>query len=279
MNQFVHTNGIRLHYLDHGGEGPTLILMPGLTANAYCFDGLVQAGLSEHFRVLALDLRGRGLSDKPDSGYRMEDHAQDVLGLIEALELDDIVLGGHSFGGLLSMYMAAQYPEAMRRLVVIDAAGEMHPKVRDLIQPSVARLGQTVPSWDVYLDGIKKLPFFEEGWDPAAESYYRADVETLEDGSVKPRSRPEAIIEAVEGALAEEWTDHLAAITKPLLLLNGTQGVGRGMDPVLPQEQALKTVTAVQDGFYQEVAGNHFTMLYGAGAEQITDAIVAFAQG
>ncbi len=65
MDQFVSTNGIRLHYLDHPGEGPPLVLMPGLTANAHSFDGLINSGLSPSLRVLALDMRGRGLNDKP----------------------------------------------------------------------------------------------------------------------------------------------------------------------------------------------------------------------
>ena len=79
------SNGIRLHYLDHGGDGPMLVLAPGLTANAHSFDGLVHAGLGSAARVLALDLRGRGESDQPPSGYAMEDHARDVLGFLDAL--------------------------------------------------------------------------------------------------------------------------------------------------------------------------------------------------
>jgi pimeloyl-ACP methyl ester carboxylesterase len=99
----VRVNDIQLHYLDHPGGDPPLVLMPGLTANAYSFDGLINAGLSSALRVLALDLRGRGLSDKPDSGYSMADHAADVLGLLNALEFQRVVLGGHSFWGLLTL--------------------------------------------------------------------------------------------------------------------------------------------------------------------------------
>ncbi|MGH9962063.1 MAG: alpha/beta fold hydrolase, partial [Pyrinomonadaceae bacterium] len=59
-DRFAQVNGIRLHYLDHPGNEPALVFLPGLTANAHCFDGLIKAGLSPRFRVLALDLRGRG---------------------------------------------------------------------------------------------------------------------------------------------------------------------------------------------------------------------------
>ncbi len=277
MGNFVHTNGIRLHFLDHPGGDITLVLMPGLTANACSFDGLVRAGLSPALRVIALDLRGRGLSDKPGSGYSLADHAADVLGLLDELEIQQVALGGHSFGGLLALFMAAHYPERVSSLVVIDAAGSMHPRVLDLIQPSIDRLGTVLPSWEVYLETMKQMPFYQGWWDPVIESYYRADVEFFEDGTVKPRSRPEAIIEAVGKALTENWSHHLAAIQQPVLLLNAPGSFGPpGTPPVLPREQALETVNALTNGLYLEVPGNHMTMLYGEGAQRIVKAITTF---
>jgi len=279
MDQFVRVNDIQLHYLEHPGGDPPLVLMPGLTANAYSFDGLIKAGLSSSLRVLALDLRGRGLSDKPDSGYSMADHAADVLGLLDALEFQRVVLGGHSFGGLLTLYMAAHYPERISKLVVIDAAGSMHPQVRELIKPSVDRLGKVLRSWEAYIEAMKQMPFYQGWWDPTIESYYRADVEIRDDGTVKPRSRPEAIIEAVEEALTEDWAQHLAAVKQPMLLLNALGSFGPpGAPPVLPRERALETVNAVAKGHYVEVPGNHMTMLFGEGAQRMVEAIIAFVR-
>jgi pimeloyl-ACP methyl ester carboxylesterase len=277
MDQWMRVNNIALHYLDHPGSDPPLILMPGLTANAHSFDGLINAGLSPAQRVLALDLRGRGLSDKPDSGYSMADHAADVLGLLDALKLQQVVLGGHSFGGLLTIYMAARYPERVSKLVVIDAAGKMHPELREMIQPSVDRLGKVVPSWDAYLESMKKMPFFQGWWDPTIESFYRADVEIHNDGTVKSRTRPEAITEAVDKSMKEDWAQHLSAIKQPMLLLNAPGSFGPpGTAPILSREQALETVNAVALGRYIEVPGNHMTMLYGEGAKRMVAEIIAF---
>jgi len=83
MDKIINVNNITLHYLDRPGGEPTLILLHGLTANAHAFDGIVQAGLSPRFRTLSVDLRGRGQSDKPASGYSLADHAGDILGLME----------------------------------------------------------------------------------------------------------------------------------------------------------------------------------------------------
>jgi len=84
MSAFVETNGIKLHYLDYPGDGPAVVLAHGLTANCRSFD-VVAGHLAPRLRVIAPDLRGRGASDKPATGYTMADHAADVLGLLDAL--------------------------------------------------------------------------------------------------------------------------------------------------------------------------------------------------
>jgi pimeloyl-ACP methyl ester carboxylesterase len=277
MSQFATVNGIRLHYLDYPGEHPTLVLMPGLTANARSFNGLIRAGLSPRFRVLALDLRGRGLSEKPASGYRMVDHANDVLGLLDTLGLKQVVLGGHSFGGLLSFYMASRYPEYISKLIILDAAGSIHPKVMELIKPALDRLGKVLPSWDAYIKLVKQAPYWAGYWDEDVEHYYRADVRINADGTVQSQSQPEAMVEAIRCALDEPWDEHIAAIQQPVLLLNAPGPYGPvGTPPLLPRENALATVKALTNAHYVEIPGNHVTMLFGEGSKQTVRAITAF---
>jgi pimeloyl-ACP methyl ester carboxylesterase len=280
MDRFVHTNGIQLHYLDHAGGVPAIVLMPGLTANAHVFDGLVAAGLSPRFRVLALDLRGRGLSDKPETGYSIATHAADVIGLLDALGIDQVVLGGHSFGGFLSFYIAAHYPERVSKLLILDAARAVHPRTRELLQVTLSRLGNIVPSWEAYLAGVKAAPFYGGWWDPQIETYYRADVEMLEDGTVRSRSTREAITQAMDAVLGEDWISHIAAITQPALLFNahGPYG-GPDAPPLVPPEEARITAITLPDCRYVETPGNHITMLYGEGAQLIVDETTTFLQG
>ncbi len=126
---------------------------------------------------------------------------------------------------------------------------------------------------------MHQMPFLQGWWDPCIESYFQADVEIRKNGAVKPRSRPEAIVESVEKALTQNWQAHLQAIHQPLLLLNALGPFGpAGSPPVLPRAHALKTVHTVSDGQYIEIPGNHLTMLYGDGARRITEAIIAFLQ-
>src|ERR1700761_9565110 len=96
VDNFIKVNDINLHYIEYPSDGPTILIMHGLTANAHAFDGLVAAGLSPAFRIISPDLRGRGLSDHPAFRYSIEDHARDIIGLLNHLQLKKVILAGHS---------------------------------------------------------------------------------------------------------------------------------------------------------------------------------------
>lgn len=277
-SRFIQTNGITMHVLDYGGDGPDLILAHGLSANARFFDGILGAGrLTEHARVIVPDLRGRGLSDKPDSGYTMEDHTADMLGLIEALDLGPVIMGGQSFGGLVTYHLAAYHPDVAQRCVALDAPIDVDPSVVDQIKPSLARLEMTLPSFDAYLAAVRRQPYFEGWWDPAVEAYYRADVEDLEDGSVKPRSHPSHIQQAVEGTLTPDWSGLVGRIHQPTLIVRARDPFGPpGSPPILGADQAERLIDALPDGRLVEIEGNHLTAFFGGGAARVSAAIVDF---
>lgn len=278
MDHFAKTNNIQLHYLEHPGGVPPIVLLPGLTANAHVFDGLIEAGLSPRFCVLALDLRGRGLSDAPATGYTMANHAADVIGLLDALDLPQVVLVGHSFGGMLSLYIAAHYPERVAHIVVMDAGIALaYPQTRDQIKPSLDRLGRVFLCWEDYLEMIKDAPYLDGWWEPTIESYFQADIRINSDNSVQTRSRPDTIAAAMEGILAEPWTSHLASVRHRVVLINAIGPYGPpGAPPILSAEAAQETVTLLNHGRYVLVSGNHITMLYGEGAKQIVEVITSF---
>ncbi len=273
-SQYITTNGIRLHYLDFYGDGPTLVLMHGLTANAHAFDGLMAAGLQKEFRIISVDLRGRGLSDQPEEGYTIPDHARDIIGLLDFLGIQEALIGGHSFGGLLTFYLATQYADRVKKVILMDAAARMHPNTREMLTPALSRLGMVFPSFDEYLQKVKAAPY-NTFWEDSMLSYYEADVETLADGSVTPRSKIPHIGAAAMSVLSEPWADYISSIAQPAILLNAT-GVYTMEAPLLPKELAMETVEMMQNCTYVAIDGNHQTMLYGNGAEQIVAALTSF---
>ena len=228
--------------------------------------------------MLSFDLRGRGLSDKPDAGYTMDDHAADLLGALDALGLERVVLGGHSFGGLLTLYVAANAPERVERAIVLDVPAQVDPAVLDQIGPSLARLDQAYPSRDAYLDFVRALPYFADGgWDEDIAAFYAAEVEELPDGTFRPRCRPAQIRLAVEGTFGPDWGALAASIECPTLLMRTIDAFGPpGSGPIMDEDGARRTLARLHHGQLVEVPGNHITFAFGDRAPQVVAEIIAF---
>jgi len=113
------TNGIQIHYTRTGGTKPPIILLHGLNANGACWTAQAHV-LEVEYDVIMPDARGHGKSSAPDYGYRYEDHANDVVGFIKALELPAPILIGHSMGGMTAAVVASHNPKLLRGLILAD---------------------------------------------------------------------------------------------------------------------------------------------------------------
>lgn len=145
------------------------------------------------------------------------------------------------------------------------------------IKPSLGRLESSVASFDEYMANVRSQPYFGEWWDPRIETYYRADVTERADGSVKPRSSPDHIQQAIEGTLTVEWSSLLEKVQAPTLLVRATGAFGpSGYPPILPSDVAARTIGILPDGRSVDVEGNHITAFFGDGAGVVADAIRSF---
>lgn len=279
QSKFILTNGVQLHYLDFGTDSSnnleTILFIHGLTANAHAFDAIIESELIKQYRIISVDLRGRGLSDQPETGYTMLDHAKDIIGLLKNLDVKNIHIVGHSFGGFLGLYLAIYYPAIINKLIILDAAVDMHPNTKEMLGPALGRLGQVFDSFDIYIAKVKQAPYLSF-WDEAMLSYYKADVFQNVDGTVTPRSKPAHMMEAVlKGSLGLPWKEIIGLCDKDVLLINapGIYSLGAAL---LPEDLARETVALLPKAQYQKVEGNHQTMLYGIGAKQINSFIKTF---
>jgi pimeloyl-ACP methyl ester carboxylesterase len=114
-----NANGIEVHYVRTGGDKLPVVLLHGLSGSGACWTALARA-LADDYDVVMPDARGHGDSDVPDSGYRYEDLAADVVGLLDALDLSAPVLLGHSMGGMTAALVASENPGRLRGLVLAD---------------------------------------------------------------------------------------------------------------------------------------------------------------
>jgi pimeloyl-ACP methyl ester carboxylesterase len=126
---FVSVYGVHLHYRE-AGSGPVILLLHGLADDVHVWDDDMGV-LAAHHRVIALDLPGFGLSDKPLLEYRPRTFVDFVRGFLDALRVTRASVVGNSLGGFVAALLALDDPQRVDRLVLVDAAG-YHGLVRRL---------------------------------------------------------------------------------------------------------------------------------------------------
>ena len=119
----VEANGIRLHYLDWGGQGEPLVFLTGFATPGATFEALA-VGLRDRFHPYALTRRGLAPSDVPASGYELATLVADVMAFLDAKGLASVHLVGHSLAGLEMTQIAARWPQRVRSLVYLDAVAD-----------------------------------------------------------------------------------------------------------------------------------------------------------
>lgn len=112
-------NGLRMHYVT-AGQGDPVVLLHGAFETWYEWRNVIPA-LAERYTVVAPDLRGAGDSARPTGGYDKRTMAEDVYGLVRQLGFERVFLVGHDIGLMVAYAFAGAYPEAVRRLAVLDA--------------------------------------------------------------------------------------------------------------------------------------------------------------
>lgn len=255
---------LTLHFATWGQPTPdatAVLLVHGLTVSHMEFAELGPALAAAGHYVIAPDLRGRGLSDKPAHGYSLSIHAHDLLTLLDTLGVRTYYHVGHSLGAILGLYMSALYPQRIAKLVLIDAGGKIPDDTAQAIGASVSRLGVVYPSLDAYMGLMRQLPVVQ--WNPFWEQNFQYDAEVHPDGTVTSRV-PKAAIEEESVALYFTRTEALPAVVRtPTLVLRaerGTLAPDRGF--VLPAEEAERLVSVMPDCRLIVVPEtNHYTII------------------
>jgi pimeloyl-ACP methyl ester carboxylesterase len=257
-------HGINIQVAIWEGAGKEILCIHGLTANCRFWDCLANA-LSPHHRVIAMDLRGRGLSDKPSTGYSIDSHCKDVLALMDDLGLERPVLMGHSLGAFISLVFAAQTPQRVDRLILVDGGGKLTEtqmaKVFAGIKPSLDRLGKIFHSFEDYISQMKQAPYLQP-WNSFMEKYFQYEVEEVE-GGVRSRVHPKHIEEEAQNLGKVDSTQFYQKVVSPTLILRATKGMLAKDDFVLPEDVADRMVREMPRAKRVDVEGvNHYTILF-----------------
>lgn len=119
QHRWLFSNDIRMHYLQWGKSGQSVIALHGLASSAHWYS-LVLPLLDRQFQRLAFDQRAHGKTEQTPTGYDWGTLATDIIGAMDELEIQTACIIGHSWGASVAAHLAAIYPTRVSRLVLID---------------------------------------------------------------------------------------------------------------------------------------------------------------
>ena len=268
----VPVSGGDLHVFTWG-EGPrTVLAVHGITASAYSWPG-VAAALPDNWRLVAPDLRGRGLSRDLPGPSSLVRHAADVCTLAEHLDAEgDLVLAGHSLGAYVAVLAARSRPDLFRRVVLVDggvplplpAGADPDEVLAATLGPALQRLREVYPDADAYLDFYRRHPALGPHWNDLVEQYVLHDVLETDDGVVS-RCREELVREDGRDLLVSgrELDTALRGLTTPTHLLTAPMGMFGEAPGLLPAEAVAAYDEQVDQLTTETVPDvNHYTIAF-----------------
>ncbi|GLY87069.1 alpha/beta fold hydrolase [Actinoallomurus iriomotensis] len=213
----VVRDGVRLVARDHGGTGRPVLFLHGLAGYGGEWDATV-AGMRDRHRVVTLDQRGHGASERRplDGDMSRSAYVADVIEVITALRLEEVALVGQSLGGNTAMLVAAARPDLVRALVMVEAgAGGVDPR-------EVDRVGAWLTGWPVPFASLDAAAEFFGGG-PAGAGW-AAGLERR-GGGWWPRFEAGLMVRSLAGLVRPSFWPEWRRVACPALVVLGQSGI------------------------------------------------------
>jgi esterase len=251
VDKFITVHGIPLHYVEWGQPGaPSLVLLHGFQSNAHTWDTF-SAAMASTYHVVALDQRGHGDTGwAPGGDYASESFIRDIVGCIKALQLAPTMLVGHSMGGRHAAMIAADHPDSVSKLVIVDTPAELPPQIMAMLSQQ-SETAEPPPEEtfatfeEVIANGMAQYPLT-----PEAELRH-ANYHNLyrgRDGKWRWRWDPMLLVARRRNrSLQGDLYAYLQRVPCPTLLIRGASS------PLLTPEVARKMLEALPNGRMVEI--------------------------
>jgi len=217
----VKVNDIEMFYIENG-QGEPLILIHGLGGDHR--EWLMQIPVfAQKFRVIVLDLRGHGETDKTGEKYSLPTFAKDVIGLLDKLGIDKAHFCGVSMGGIVTLQIVLSYPQRVKKLILVNTTARLNEQSAKVVSKWV-ELFRT-KGFDAYFDQVIKDVFHP--------SFIEANPDLIKQIKEMSRNRDfQTVIKAAMGLQNFNFVDQLEKISVPTLIIHGED------DEVIPVEEA-----------------------------------------
>ena len=256
----ITVNGVTLAVTDHGSTRAGARALVLAHATGFCGEvwrPLVPE-LRDRFRVITLDQRGHGDSDKPDGAYAWRDFATDLAGVIDALGLRDVYAVGHSKGGAAVAGVAADHPGRIARAMLLDpvmipavAGGGAPPS--NFLADGARRRRQVWDSREQMIESYAARPPFDVWRRDFLDAYVEGGTFERPDGRIELKCPGEIEARVYEGAALSSSMDYLPRVAIPTLIVSG------GVSTTLPPERARQAAALLRDGRLEILPGiGHF---------------------
>ncbi len=248
---------IRIHHL--GGSGPPLVCVHATGFHGRLWEPFIPR-LREHFTVIALDQRGHGESDKPETDYRWQLFGDDVLAVVDALDLDEAPAGiGHSAGAAALIFAETTRPNSFSRLVLLDPTtmpAEFRGMAAHLENPMAEAARRRRAVWDSPEQMIERFKRptspFATWQDDFLRAYAVYGTRRLDDGTFELMCPPHIEAQIYATAGSNDGWDRLAHLECRTLLLTGTDS------PMWGGGRSDQACEQLRDGECEQIAGGHF---------------------
>jgi lipase len=251
-----------------------VLALHGITASLMTWRTVARM-LGEHpeLCLLAPDLRGRGRSASLPGPYGIATHVEDMRAVLDQVGAPRATLVGHSLGAYLAARMAAEHPELVAGLVLLDAGVPLAPPddpektLRETEENVTMRLGMTFPSPENYVAAWRAHPAFAAAWSDDIEVYARYDLVEADNRARCVASTEAVLADSAEMVLDDATRralDHVP-VQGPVELLRAERGLfDDADDPLIPADQLHDFAAGHPEVRVEEVSGvNHYTLVMG----------------
>jgi pimeloyl-ACP methyl ester carboxylesterase len=230
----VQANGIEINY-EVQGEGEPVVLIPYLAVDQACYAFQV-AEYAKHFTCFSVDLRGAGLSGKPEGVYTTELFADDIAAFMQGAGIERAHVFGLSLGAATGMWLAAKYPEKVKTLSLHSAWPASDPYLRVVVQGWQVMAQALASVTEAVIQGVFPFCFTPELY--AARPEYVSSLAEFVRG--RPMPPVDAFIQQSGAVLAHDATAVLASVQAPTQITFGRHDLVTSTRFAAPLHEGIK---------------------------------------